>query len=153
MHWNQTTGMNYWTSDFYQTRRDAQWGDAQNWNVSNGEAAFGWLDIAKLGMRDVKREWVENMGRIWLLDPVMGHFDRVPLASVPLKNYHRDDDTDGNPRCPLGTATASRQCTGGVDKDFTIVPDANYYMIRPLCVALFCFRFAFFCFLFLNRSG
>ena len=51
VHWNQTTGMNYWTSDFYQTRRDAQWGDAQNWNVSNGEAAFGWLDIAKLGMR------------------------------------------------------------------------------------------------------
>ena len=58
--------------------------------------------------------------------------DIVPLSSVPLKNYHKDDDENGIPRCPLGTSSSSPQCSGGVDKDFTIVPDANYYMISPL---------------------
>ena len=57
--------MNYWTSDFYQDRRNQRWNNPDNWNVSHSGTAFGWLDIAQLGMRDARRDWVENMGRIW----------------------------------------------------------------------------------------
>ncbi|GMH95247.1 hypothetical protein TrST_g1348 [Triparma strigata] len=130
-HWNSTGGMDFWTSEYYQTRYQAKWDSSKNWNVT-GNAAFNWIEIAGLGIGDVKREWVENMGRIWLANATHGHFDIVPLSRVPLKNYHKDDDEEGNPRCPLGTASSSPQCTGGVDKDFTIVPDGSYWMLWPL---------------------
>ena len=115
VHWNETSGMNFWTSEKKKARYHAEWDNPKNWNITS-PTAFNWLDIASLGIEDVNREWVEQMGRVWLANSTYGHYDIVPLSSVPLKNYHKDDDTNGNPRCPLGTDSASAQCTGGVDK-------------------------------------
>ena len=84
-HWNSTSGMTYRTSDFYINRRDKEWNQTSTWDVMNNETSFNWLQISGLGQSDVKREFVEKMGRVWLIDPVYGHWDKVPLASIPLK--------------------------------------------------------------------
>ncbi len=132
-HWLDCTQANWWMGEYHRNQQAAFWEDPQIWNITNPDSGFGWLEIARLGTTSlIKREWVERMGKTWLVDANRGHFDAVPLSSVPMKNYRKDDDEDGNPLCPLGHGDTPGKCTGGVDKDFTIVPDANFFMIRTL---------------------
>ena len=77
----------------------------------------------------VNRSWVESWGREWVDNGVEGFFDIVPPGRFPLQQYHRDDDANGVPNCPLGPKSPA--CTGGVDFDFTIVPDGAWYTIKP----------------------
>ena len=65
--------MNFWNNELYQTRYHAKWDNAKNWNVTPN-AAFNWLDIASLGIGDVKREWVDQMAKVWLANSTFGHF-------------------------------------------------------------------------------
>ena len=120
-HWNQLGNM-----DFLPTFIQQQW-EIETEGIlgaTNNGRRIGWIHVASMGFSQFPRANVEKMARMWIDNSTHGFFDRVPLASKPISNYHNDDDATGHPQCPP-------VCTGGVDRDFTIVPDGNYYMIKP----------------------
>merc|ERR1712048_383679 len=72
------------------------------------EGGITWTNIAPAGMSMFPREWVDLMARNWIDDSVKGFFGKVPLTRRALQDW-----TPGN-------------------DPFAVVPDANWYMLRPL---------------------
>jgi len=104
------------------------WGNDSTYELHNPDSGnFGWPDVAGLLNDFVDRTWVQKLADSWMSDSKIGFFDIIPLATRAMKNYHLDDDSKGLPQCPL-----SPKCTGkGLDKDFSIVPDGNFFTLRP----------------------
>jgi len=129
-HWNSTTGMEWYENNVISPDKNWWESDLKDmWGSTGDGTNFGARNIAFAGNTQFNRTWVERMASTWMDDDTNGFFSTVPLASVPLQNWHKDDGPDGAPNCPLGPKEPA--CTGGVDHDFTIVPDLNFYMIRP----------------------
>jgi len=127
--WKEATGYNFFVSDYNQDQLKAQWDNATMYDLSNPASGnFGWSTVAALLPETTHRTWVQKLADSWMVDDVEGFFDIIPLATKAMKNYHSDDNTTtGLPKCPMGPG-----CTGkGLDSHFSIVPDGNYFTIRP----------------------
>lgn len=103
-HWNESVGL---ATAPAQLR--AQWEvDTPNMfgSTANG---MGWENIAYAGISFFPRDWVVAMADNWIDNAAEGFNSRVPLARTALKDWAKH---------PPGV--------------FSVVPDANWFMIRAL---------------------
>lgn len=74
----------------------------------NTDGGISWSNVAPAAISMFPREWVDLMARNWMDNPEKGFFGKVPLTRKALKDWTAENDV------------------------FAIVPDGNWYMIRPL---------------------
>jgi len=72
-------------------------------------SGMGWGNVAPGANSMFPREWLKTMAEKWLDNQEDGFFGTVPLTRLPLKDWE-----------------------DGVNDNFAVVPDANWYMIRGL---------------------
>ena len=108
-HWNASVnmeGLTHWLNNSWEVETPNMFGPTKN--------GISFVNVATANLHQFPRDWVVAMAEKWLDDSVRGFFSKVPLARYALKDWPQHNTGDAY--------------------NFAVVPDSNFFMIRPLYI-------------------